>query len=533
MFDVLYERSGVRKVRTSGMTLLDISKENGLAHYHACGGHARCSTCRVLVIEGAQNLSPRTEAEIALVERKGLPEDVRLACQAKAKGPLTIKRLVLDDQDAEAAYAHETRDHNGRSTGKAMEVAVLFSDIRGFTRFSERSYPYDVMHILNRYLFGVGEAIHRHDGYIDKYMGDGVMALFGMCGCGPELASNQAVSAAIEMIASLEEFNTYMAEQFGEEFRIGIGVHVGEVVVGEVGHPERRQLTALGDVVNTASRIESATKEFSASLLVSEPVHQHVQATVRTGRTMSATMKGKAEPQTLFEVLAQECPKRGQIQPLNVARKVLQNITRMDAPGLLRLAFHDAIASSRSGAIIHPDNLALPENRGLEHAVSKLEALKTMLPEISWGDLIVVAGAAAVERCGGPHIPVWLGRPDPPATFFASAIPKPEEPFSSLRERFLRKGLSVRDLTALSGAHTLGKADGSPFTADPFSFSNSYFKRVLKGHEHLLASDVALLEDPESRRFVEEYAADENAFFADFVSAYRSMVNSPELQKAK
>ena len=84
--------------------------------------------------------------------------------------------------------------------------------------------------------------------------------------------------------------------------------------------------------------------------------------------------------------------------------------------------------------------------------------------------------------------------------------------------------MSVRDLTALSGAHTLGKADGSPFTADPFSFSNSYFNRVLSGHSHLLASDSALLEDPESRRFVEEYADDERAFFADFVSAYRSMV---------
>ncbi|MGB0591883.1 MAG: peroxidase family protein [Myxococcota bacterium] len=524
MFEVTYERSGVQHVDTPGMTLLDISKQNAVSHYHACGGHARCSTCRVLIVAGADNLAPRTDAERALVERKGLPNEVRLACQTKVMGPVTVKRLVLDDHDAEAAYTNEASDQTGRSAGKAMEVAVLFSDIRGFTRFSERSYPYDVMHILNRYLFGVGEAIHRHDGYIDKYMGDGVMALFGMCGCGPEVAANQAVSAAIEMMDDLEQFNHYMGEQFGEQFRIGIGVHVGEVVVGEVGHPQRRQLTALGDVVNTASRIESATKEFSASLLVSDSVHPHIRDAVTIGRTVTATMKGKAEPQTLFEVLPDQRPNARRPKSTNVARTVLQHITRMDAPGLLRLAFHDALASANSGAILHPDNLALPENRGLEGTVSKLNALKAMLPEVSLGDLIVVAGAAAVERCGGPHIPVQLGRPDTPQDFMVSELPDRDEPVGTLRERFLRKGLSVRDLTALSGAHTLGKADGSPFTADPFSFSNSYFKRVLSGHNHLLASDVALLEDPESRRYVEEYAADERAFFADFVSAYRSMV---------
>jgi adenylate cyclase len=527
MFEVTYERSGVQRVEAAGMTLLDVSKQNSVSHYHACGGHARCSTCRVLVVEGADNLTPRTKAERALVERKGLPEEVRLACQAKVMGPVTVKRLVLDDHDAEAAYTHEANDQTGRSSGKAMEVAVLFSDIRGFTRFSERSYPYDVMHILNRYLFGVGEAIHRHDGYIDKYMGDGVMALFGMDGCGPEVAANQAVSSAIEMIDALDRFNVYMSKQFGELFRIGIGVHVGEVVVGEVGHPKRRQLTALGDVVNTASRVESATKEFSASLLISEATHHYVRDAVTIGRTLTATMKGKSQAQTLFEVLPEQRATAPRPQATNTARTVLQHITRMDAPGLLRLAFHDAIASASSGAIMHPDNLALPENRGLECTASKLNELKAMLPKLPWGDLIALAGAAAVERCGGPHIPVPLGRPEVPKDFMVSELPDRDEPLGTLRERFLRHGLSVRDLTALSGAHTLGKADGSPFTADPFSFSNSYFKRVLSGHDHLLASDTALIEDPKTRRIVEEYAADERAFFADFVSAYRSMVAIP------
>ncbi len=188
------------------------------------------------------------------------------------------------------------------------------------------------------------------------------------------------------------------------------------------------------------------------------------------------------------------------------------------------MAFHDAIASQSSGAIIHPEILALPNNLGLESSVKRLLALKSRLPGVSWGDLIVLAGAAAVERCGGPHIPVEMGRPELPLDFDASKIPDRADAVGTLRARFLEKGLSARDLTALSGAHTLGKVDGRPFTADPFSFSNSYFKRVLSDHAHLLQSDKALLSDPETRRYVEEYASDERAFFADFVSAYRSMV---------
>ena len=177
--------------------------------------------------------------------------------------------LVLDNRDAETAYT-------GAKAGEAMHIAVPLSDIRGFTAFSENNYAYDVMHILNRYLFGVGESIHRHNGYIDKYMGDGVMALFGLSGQGPLQASREAVAAAIDMAEDLRGFNVYMLEQFGVRFEVGIGIHAGEVVVGEMGHPERRQLTALGDVVNSELH-ESATKEFGARILISHQVRELIE----------------------------------------------------------------------------------------------------------------------------------------------------------------------------------------------------------------------------------------------------------------
>ena len=294
MVEIKYERLGETRTEEAGQTLLEISKSQGIPHFHACGGNARCSTCRVMVLKGAGNLAPRTEAESALAQRKGLGDDIRLACQTRVNGPVTIQRLVLDDRDAENAYTHEAQTAIG--TGTAMKVAVLFSDIRGFTTFSESSLPYDVMHILNRYLYGVGEAIHQNQGYIDKYMGDGVMALFGLKGVGPKKAATQAVAAGLDMIDALENFNIYLKEQFGVAFQVGIGVHVGEVVVGEMGHPERRQLTALGDVVNTASRIESATKEFGANLLISDAVYEQVKDTIKSGALLKQSSKVKHQP---------------------------------------------------------------------------------------------------------------------------------------------------------------------------------------------------------------------------------------------
>ena len=522
MIEVKYEREGVVNVDTTDATLLEVSKLHGIQHFHACGGHARCSTCRVRVVEGAENLTPRTAAECALVERKGLGDEIRLACQARVRGPVTVRRLVLDDQDAEAAYVGTSP--SGRGAGTAMEVAVLFSDIRGFTRFSERSYPYDVMHILNRYLQGMGEAIHRHDGYIDKYMGDGVMALFGMDGCGPQMAANQAVAASFDMITALKRFNCYMQDQFSETFQIGIGVHVGEVVVGEVGHHKRRQLTALGDVVNTASRVESATKEFSAELLVTEAVYGHVQGAVQAGRTVEATLKGKARPACLVELLA---PAAGgeaiDDAHEHLYRAILHSITRMDAPGLLRLAFHDAICGGANGSIRLPDELNRPSNRGLDRSLARLQPIKDRFAEASWGDLIALAGAAAVERCGGPHIPLTLGRPEAPDCSQDGQVPDEHDPIPTLKDRFAARGLSARDMVALSGAHTLGKADGTPFTADPFSFTNSYFRHLIAGNDGMISSDEALLSDPQTHKIVEEYSRDEKAFFADFVSAYRKM----------
>ena len=146
-------------------------------HASVCGGRARCSTCRVGVETGLANLMPPTGAEAMTLASIKAPPHVRLACQIRPREPITVTRLV-----APPARAGARRQPAGHPQGIERTLAVLFLDTRGFTMISEKRLPYDVVFILNRLFAEVGEAIERHDGAIDKYLGDGLMAIFGAAG---------------------------------------------------------------------------------------------------------------------------------------------------------------------------------------------------------------------------------------------------------------------------------------------------------------------------------------------------------------
>jgi class 3 adenylate cyclase/nitrite reductase/ring-hydroxylating ferredoxin subunit len=185
---------------------------------------------------------------------------------------------------------------------RELELAILFSDIRGFTTFSETQLPYDVVHILNRYFHAMGGAIREHGGYIDKYMGDGIMALFGLDGNDPDEACRSAIRAAQEMTHRLARENEHLAAQFDTRFRIGVGIHVGEVVVGEMGHPERMQFTAIGDAVNVASRVEAANKEAGTRMLISDALLAEVEGKVVVADFIRTRLAGTEERITLHEI---------------------------------------------------------------------------------------------------------------------------------------------------------------------------------------------------------------------------------------
>jgi adenylate cyclase len=298
MITVTYENGTRIEEPDGGLTLLQISLKHGLAHWHECGGNARCSTCRVRICQGLENALPRNQPEQRLADARGFEPGIRLACQTRVRGPISLRRLVYDDKDVAVVRAE-----GGRSTGSERGVAILFSDIRDFTPFAEGNMPYDVVHILNRYFLVMGDAVLENGGHIDKYIGDGVMALFGVEGGQPRDLCLAAVRTGLRMLDDLAHLNHYLKEHFGVEFGIRIGIHFGDVVVGRMGHPRNMQYTAIGDPVNTASRIEGAAKGTGASLLISETVHAEVKDDVQTGVVTEALLKGKHGMHRLYEVV--------------------------------------------------------------------------------------------------------------------------------------------------------------------------------------------------------------------------------------
>ncbi len=285
-----------------GSTILEAALHNNVEHYHVCGGKARCTTCRITVLKGKDNLAPLTEAEKKISQDKKWTDDIRLACQAKILDDVTIKRLVVDHTDVDLVRS----EGNITTQAKERSVVVMFCDVENFTGFTaERLHnPYDVIHLLNRYYKEIGEPIFSNRGYIDKYLGDGFLALFGCAdNNNPNENALNAVRASLRMIARLTELNKYLSRQFDHQFKIRIGLHYGSVIVGEVGYCANKQLTVIGDTVNIASRIEAANKEFNTQILASQEMMEHVQNEVATEQVFTTKLRGQNRSHTLYEIV--------------------------------------------------------------------------------------------------------------------------------------------------------------------------------------------------------------------------------------
>ncbi len=511
------------------LSLLQIALKNEIPHVHACGGHARCSTCRVIVLKNLENLLPRNDAESKLAATKGFEDNIRLACQTRVRGNVNLRRLVIDKEDIEIAISEK-----GETTGREAKIAILFSDIRGFTTFSEKALPYDAIHILNRYFNRMGIAILENNGYIDKYIGDGLMALFGLKETDSRVVCLNAVRAALQMIDSLKEMNRYLKTHFDLEFQIGIGIHYGNAILGELGHPGKRQFTAIGDSVNMASRIESTTKKAGAPFLISNDLYEIVKPCVNRGRIFETKLKGKTGIYRLYEILSLKDEHRLASEVLT--ELLSQSISLEDAPKFLRMSFHDSgnfdIQTGKGGANGSLRfELDREENISLKPYFEKLEILKKAMDErgikVSYADLIAFAGAVAVYKTGGPNIKLNTGRVDTNEAGHRMHILSSDLRIKELIENFSVMGFSTQDLIVLSGAHTLGKANGIPMTKDLYRFSNSYYKKLVEfcngirnDNITFLNTDVALLDISETKNFVELYARDEAKFFEDFEKTY-------------
>ncbi|HET9789176.1 MAG TPA: adenylate/guanylate cyclase domain-containing protein, partial [Pyrinomonadaceae bacterium] len=183
--------------------------------------------------------------------------------------------------------------------GVNQTITVLFADIRGFTRLSEHAPPEKIVSLLNRYFSAMTDIIFAHGGTLDKYLGDGLMALFGAPTTTPEDASN-ALNAAVAMQRRIIGINQELREEGLGEIGVGIGLHTGEVTVGYIGSERRSEYTAIGDAVNTAARLESNAQ--GGEILISEATSKAAGSRYKLKAREPITVKNREQPVPLFEV---------------------------------------------------------------------------------------------------------------------------------------------------------------------------------------------------------------------------------------
>ena len=300
MFEIFSQTDNKTICAPPDSTVLEAMLKAKINHIHVCGGNARCTTCRIYIMDGLSNCRPRNEKEKQLAEKLGFPQNIRLACQTRISGNITIRRPVVDDLDIEIILK-QFGDAPGTKLGQEKDLAILFTDIENYTGFAEAFPAYDVVHVLNRYYQTMNEIIVKHKGVISDVAGDGILALFGVI----EDSKNpvlDAINAVRAMNAALIQFNGYLNQMYGWSFGIRAGINFGKVIVGNFDTGMMSKISAIGDAVNLASRIETANKDFGTQLLISQWANEEIRGVVETRKMYRARLKGKSGEYVLYEV---------------------------------------------------------------------------------------------------------------------------------------------------------------------------------------------------------------------------------------
>ncbi|OUM00956.1 adenylate/guanylate cyclase domain-containing protein [Variovorax sp. JS1663] len=271
-----------------GWSVLEASRSHGIAHLSACGGRARCSTCRVRVIGPAAHVEAPGTDEQRTLERVRAPQDVRLACQLRPRGDVEVTPL----------FAHPPNPGRPAPVGRfghERDVAILFVDLRRWSGLSERQWPFDLAYVLDRYFATVGAAVRDAGGVPNQFVGDSVMAIFGL---ETDLATacRQALRAARLIGERMDAWSKGFEAQFGQRLDFGMGLHAGRAAVGEVGYLQTTSFTAIGEVVNTASRLQDHSKQASARLVLSLFAARQAGMADAFGDAELLAVRGRTEP---------------------------------------------------------------------------------------------------------------------------------------------------------------------------------------------------------------------------------------------
>jgi len=255
-----------------GFSVLEASRWVGIPHMSVCGGRARCSTCRIRVTSGFDQLPKPSAEEQATLERIGAPAHVRLACQLRPQHDLGIRLLI--PTPAMAGGMRVAADD-----GVELVATVLAVDLRDSTRLAVEKLPFDALFIVDRYIQRVSAEIVSRGGYVTSIAGDGVMSVFGTDGDARQGARN-ALAAAAAIWHSLDRLNVDLATDLTEPLRFGMGIHSGSTVIGSVVLLGRQSVQFLGDTGNVAARLETLSKDLAAALVISDIVFRTAETPV-------------------------------------------------------------------------------------------------------------------------------------------------------------------------------------------------------------------------------------------------------------
>jgi adenylate cyclase len=272
-----------------GATVLETLREYRVPHASVCGGRGRCTTCRIQVTRGIESLPDPEPIEARALARIDAPPGMRLACQVRPTADIAITPLLAADAHAEDGYVR------GGLEGSERLVTVVFVDLRGSTTLGEAKLPYDVLFILNQFFYEMTKALHATRGHYSQFTGDGLMALYGLEAKDARTGAADALRGAREMLMRLEQLNQQLEAELPQPLRIGIGIHQSEAIVGAMGPPRSQIITAIGDTVNTTARLESLTKEFDCSVIISRRAAEAAGLKVAGLKLHEAPVKGRVQ----------------------------------------------------------------------------------------------------------------------------------------------------------------------------------------------------------------------------------------------
>jgi adenylate cyclase len=288
-----------RKVRTPrGLSILETSLRFKVPHASVCGGKARCSTCRVRVVSDRSALPPPSGREAYVLTRVGASANpsIRLACQLRPQSDIAVIPVLPANVGADFV-----RNRRRANIGEEHYVVSMFIDMRGSTKLAEARLPYDTVFLVNRFLEAASKAVIDAGGQPNQFVGDGLLALFGL-GTDPAAASRQALRAAAMVAANVEYMNHEFASELDQPIRFGIGVHGGEVIIGDIGFRDHTVFTALGDSVNVAARLQDMTKALNCTVIISEEVCRNAGVTGQGLTRTDISIRGRDQPLGVYAV---------------------------------------------------------------------------------------------------------------------------------------------------------------------------------------------------------------------------------------